>query len=252
MATPLEAAGAALARGEPILLYDADGREEETDMVVASQHATPDMVRRLRSDAGGLLCTVVAPEHHEALGLPFLADLVAEGGSRHPVLGELIANDIRYDASKSSFGITVNARRTFTGVTDHDRSQTIRDLARFVDEMDPSRPDLERKAFGRAFRSPGHVILLNAAAGGLARRQGHTELSLELARMAGVVPTTTICEMLDPASGRALGKKAAREYAERHGLAHLTGQDILHTWKAHPPHFPAAPEAPMAAPMSAS
>ncbi|MEA3190767.1 MAG: 3,4-dihydroxy 2-butanone 4-phosphate synthase [Thermoplasmata archaeon] len=228
----LQAALRDLRAGRPVLLYDSDGREGETDLVVASEHATPDLVRLLRTEAGGLLCTTVAPEHHKALGLPFLADLLADAARQHPVLAEMRAHDLRYDASKSSFGLTVNHRKTFTGIPDADRSLTITELARFLGGL-AGLPDAEARArFGAAFRAPGHVILLNGADGGLTKRQGHTELSLELARMAGLVPSTTICEMLDPQSGRALPKKDAQAYAERNGLVFLTGQDVLSAWSS--------------------
>lgn len=222
----------ALRRGEPVLLYDADGREEETDLVIASEHATMEAVRRLRTDGGGLLCTAIAPEHHQKLGLPFLADLVKAGAAEHPVLRHLNADDVRYDPSRSSFGLTVNHRSTYTGIPDADRSTTIRELARFLAGLDAKPADAAQKEFGRAFRAPGHCILLNGAAGGLAARQGHTELSLELARLAGLVPSTTICEMLDPASGKALGKKQAMAYAHSKGLVFLEGRDVIAAWQA--------------------
>jgi 3,4-dihydroxy 2-butanone 4-phosphate synthase len=95
----LQAACAALRRGEAVLLYDADGREEETDLVISSEHATPSAIRHLREAAGGLICTTVAPEHHRKLGLPFLADLVQEGAKAHPVLRGLLADDIKYASS---------------------------------------------------------------------------------------------------------------------------------------------------------
>ncbi len=222
----------ALRRGEPVLLYDADGREEETDMVIASQAATMEAVRALRTEAGGLLCTAVAPEHHQKLGLPFLSDLVKAAGADHPVLRHMHADDIRYDPSRSSFGLTVNHRSTYTGIPDGDRSTTIRELAAFLGRLDAIPADAAQREFGREFRSPGHCILLNGAPGGLAARQGHTELSLELARLAGLVPSTTICEMLDPDSGKALGKKQAMAYAQRKGLVFLTGQDVVAAWQA--------------------
>src|SRR5687767_12029535 len=93
----LAAAIDALRRGQIVCLYDADGREEETDMVVASQFATQDCVRRLRTDAGGLLCTTVAPEHHAKLGLPFAADLLSGMAQDYPVLAGMKAHDLRYD-----------------------------------------------------------------------------------------------------------------------------------------------------------
>lgn len=231
----------AMRRGEPILLFDSDSREGETDLVMASQHATPAMVRLLRTDGGGLLCTALAPEHHAKLGLPFLADLLADAAARHPVLAEMKANDLRYDASKSSFGLTINSRRTFTGIPDGDRSATIQELAAFLATVDATGPANARSRFGAKFRTPGHVILLNGSPGGLAARQGHTELSLELARMAGLVPTTTICEMLDT-SGKALAQKDAQAYAQRHGLVFLTGQEVLDAWRHNA--VPAAPPIP--------
>jgi 3,4-dihydroxy 2-butanone 4-phosphate synthase len=228
---PIEVAVAALRRGEPVLLYDADGREEETDLVIASEHATPEAIRHLREEAGGLLCTTVAPEHHRKLGLPYLADLVQGASKAHPVLKHLLANDVKYDPSRSSFGLTVNLRTTYTGIPDNDRSATIMALARFLGTVDGLRDAEAQREFGRLLRSPGHCILLNASEGGLAARQGHTELSLELARQAGLVPSTTICEMLDGRTGKALGKKAAQDYAARNGLVFVTGRDVTEAWQ---------------------
>jgi 3,4-dihydroxy 2-butanone 4-phosphate synthase len=243
---PLDGALSALRRGEPVLLYDADGREGETDIVIASQHATPETIRLLRSDGGGLLCTTVAPEHHQKLGLPFLADLLSDASAQHPVLAEMRAHDLRYDPSKSSFGLTINHRRTFTGIPDADRALTIRELARFMASLDGLDAPRARSSFGAQFRAPGHVILLNGADGGLQRRQGHTELSLELARLAGLVPSTTICEMLDPSTGKALAKKEAQAYAERNGLVFLTGQDVVEAWRKTPHPVASAARPPFA------
>jgi len=230
--TPLEAAFEALRRGEIVLLYDADGREEETDMVVASQHATPEAVRRMRMDAGGLLCTALAPEHHAALRLPYLSDLIQDAAEDNPVLRSLLPDDIRYDGSKPAFGLTLNHRGTFTGVTDDDRSLTVTALAALVADLEGIGAEAARKRLGASFRSPGHVPLLNGAPGGLATRQGHTELSLTLARLAGLVPCTTVCEMMDPRSGEARSKKDAMAYAKEHSLVFLTGQEVLEAWQA--------------------
>lgn len=220
----------ALRQGRPVLLYDADDREGETDIVYASQHMTPDAVRHLRTDAGGLLCTTVPPEHHRLLGLPFLADLLREAAKTHPVLRHMQANDLRYDPSKSSFGLTVNARKTFTGIPDADRALTITSLTTFLGKAESLPAAKAQEEFGAQFRSPGHVILLNAAEGGLAARRGHTELATELLRQARLVPSATICEMLGD-DGRALGKKAAQAYAQRHGLVFLTGQEVVDAWQ---------------------
>lgn len=224
----VEAALAALRGGEVVLVYDADGREEETDMVVAGHAVTPDVVRTLRTDAGGLLCTAVGPEVHRTLGLPWACDVLAAAATDHPGVEALLPRgDIRYDDSKPAFGLTVNHRDTFTGITDEDRSTTIRALTASAAAFAGTQPAAARAAFARDFRSPGHVQLLNGADRGLAARQGHTELSLELVRMAGLPPVSTVCEMLDPRSGRALSRADAEAYAERNGLVFLTGAEVL-------------------------
>ncbi len=227
----VNAAAEALRRGEIVLLYDADGREEETDMVVLAEHCTPEVLRTLRTDAGGLVCTAVAPEYHAALDLPFLSDLVQGATAAHPVLAGLLPDDIQYDGSKPAFGLTLNHRDTFTGITDRDRSLTMTALAEFLAEADLSDRAALRAEFGARFRAPGHVSLLNGTPKGLAARQGHTELSIELARQAGSTPVTTVCEMLDPMTGTALSRAQAEAYAEAHGLVFLTGADVVQAWQ---------------------
>jgi 3,4-dihydroxy 2-butanone 4-phosphate synthase len=224
----LERAVAALRRGETVLLYDADGREGETDLVVASQFATPEAIRLLRTDGGGLLCTTVAPEHHAKLGLPFLADLLHDAAARHPVLAAMKANDLRYDPSRSSFGLTINHRKTFTGITDDDRSLTITrfaDLSRLA--LRGSQDALD--VFGKEFRAPGHVHLCVGADKLLHQRQGHTEIGVALARLAGVTPVLAGCEMLAD-TGRALSKADAAAWAAKHGAVIVDGKDVEKAW----------------------
>src|SRR5512137_1190586 len=102
--------------GRFVLVYDADGREEETDMVIASEHVTSDAIKTMRKNAGGLICTTADTRIQKALGLPFLTELFLGMADHYPVMRNLMPNDIPYDV-KSAFGITINHRRTFTGVT---------------------------------------------------------------------------------------------------------------------------------------
>ncbi len=209
-------------RGRIVLIYDGDGREEETDLVVAAEHATPSHIRTMRKDGGGLICAAVHPDIAVRLGLPFQVDLLRYSQAKYPVLGDLEPNDIPYD-EKSAFSITINHRRTFTGITDKDRSLTIRELARIgsnaLNGYDP-------EEFGRNFRSPGHVVLLKAADGLLAKRRGHTELSTALMELAGVTPIAVICEMLGD-DGNSLRRAEAEAYARTHGLRFLEGREIV-------------------------
>ena len=221
----------ALRARRPVLVYDADGREEETDVAIASQFVTPDIVRFLRKEAGGLICTTVPAEARDRLGLPYLAELFGEAAARHPVLARTLATTAPYDAIASPFSITLNHRETRTGITDRDRAKTIAGFAALVGEALRHENGWGIEALGREFRSPGHVPLLNAADGLLSKRRGHTELSTTLVTMAGLIPSATICEMMGD-DGRALTKEDAKEYAGARNLVFLQGQDVIEAWRA--------------------
>jgi 3,4-dihydroxy 2-butanone 4-phosphate synthase len=215
-----------LRNGRFVLVYDFDRRERETDLVMASQFVTAEGLRRMRKDGGGLICTTVPYRAWQRLGIPYLADLFGEARQRHPLLGELVPDDIPYD-TKSAFALSINHRKTFTGITDRDRALTISQFAKMVREaMEFEGPDEDlRRAFGRLFRAPGHVPLLNAADGLLASRQGHTEMATFLVSHAGLIPSATICEMMGD-DGRALSKAAAAEYAQDNGFIFLEGSAV--------------------------
>lgn len=223
----LEQAAANLRHGKFVLMYDADGREEEVDLFVAAEHATPAAVRTLRKDAGGLVFLAVDPRVGRALQLPFLHELYAEDAARHPVLRKLIPNDIRYD-TRSSFSLTINHRKTFTGITDNDRSLTITEFAALSRLALRGAPDAV-DAFGQGFRAPGHVHLCVGADKLLHQRQGHTELGVALARLAGVTPVLAGCEMLAD-DGRALPKAKALEWAKAHGGVLIEGKAVHDAW----------------------
>ncbi|MGQ9583409.1 MAG: 3,4-dihydroxy-2-butanone-4-phosphate synthase [Thermoplasmatota archaeon] len=220
----------ALKRGEFVLVYDSDRRERETDLVIGSQHISPAAIRLMRRDGGGLICATVPPTAWKRLGVPFLADIFSEAGRRHPLLAALAPDDIPYD-TKSAFAITINHRRTFTGVTDRDRALTISQLAKMVREaIEYDGPDEDlRRAFGRLFRAPGHVTLLNASEGLLETREGHTEMATALVALAGLTPTATICEMMGD-DGRSLPRSAALEYASEKGLCFVDGAEVKEFW----------------------
>lgn len=207
----VDRAVAAFKAGEPVLLYDFDDREGETDLVIPAGAVTPREVARLRNDAGGLICVALSWEVAEAFDLPLLGDVLDHPATENP--------DLSYD-SRSSFSLTVNHRDTFTGITDDDRALTITALAEAA--TDPEGID-----FAAEFRSPGHVHVLKAAKGLLAERRGQTELGVALAEEAGLPPAVVVCEMLDDESGRALPTAAAREYANRHGLAFVDGSAVV-------------------------
>lgn len=218
-----------LRQGRIVLVYDADGREEETDMVIASEHVNSAVIRTLRKDAGGLICTTADTQIQKALGLPFLSELFLGMAEHYPVMRNLIPNDIPYDV-KSAFGITINHRKTFTGITDNDRAMTVKEFAELSRRALTSEDGWAKKEFGRSFRAPGHIHLLNTSERILETRFGHTELATALVLMAGLVPSATVCEMMGD-DGRALSKQKAKVYAKRHQYVFLEGAEVVEAWK---------------------
>ncbi|MEU0510102.1 MULTISPECIES: bifunctional 3,4-dihydroxy-2-butanone-4-phosphate synthase/GTP cyclohydrolase II [unclassified Amycolatopsis] len=179
---------AALRAGRPIMLLDDRTREDEGDLVIAAERADPELVNLLISEGRGLLCVAAAPSVIDRLDLP---QMVRDNSDRHG----------------TAFTVSVDATGTGTGISAADRAATIRALA------DPeTRPgDLRR---------PGHVFPLRAVAGGVLERRGHTEASVELVAMAGLVPAAAICEVLD-------GEGAAADRAHLTALAHRLDIPIL-------------------------
>ncbi len=216
--------------GKFVLLHDSQSRENEFDLIVASELVSPEHVSVMRRDAGGLLCLTVDHEVGMRLGLGFLQDILASSVSRFPILGDLVEVREPY-GDRPAFSITINHRKTFTGITDQDRALTIREMGR-ISRMVLGNNSSSRLEFSREFKSPGHVHLLLESEGSLARRHGHTELSLYLCRLAGLTPSTAICEMLDGETYRALDMQGAEAYAQEHSLPVIDGEHLLKQYLA--------------------
>lgn len=226
--TDLRRAEATLREGGFICIYDGDDREGEADLFLPAAVATPPDVTTLRVDGGGLIFVAVDPAVAKAMGLPFLHDVFSDASEQHPLLRGLVPDRLPYDA-RSSFSIPVNHRETYTGVTDADRALTIRELGLLAAQVPELTPTEAQAAFAASFRAPGHVHLCVAAEGLLDERQGHTELAVVLARMAGITPLLVGCEMMAP--GVARTRDEARRWAEDHGTVLLDGSTIREAWR---------------------
>ena len=224
----IQLASEAFAQGKPVMVFDSDFRECETDLLWPAAAATPAVMRRLRQDCGGLLFLAVGDDVGEQFGLPWLQDLHTHPAlvEENPVLGKLITDDLQYD-TRSAFTLSLNHRETFTGITDHDRALTTRRFGELANEMKGKGAIEAMAALGKEFRTPGHIPLCREAPGGLKTRQGHTELAVAIARLAGLVPCTIGAEMLQPDGDRALSVEDARAYAAKHQIPMLTGEDIM-------------------------
>jgi 3,4-dihydroxy 2-butanone 4-phosphate synthase len=218
-----------LQNGRFVLIYDNESREGETDLVIASQFISPDAIKRMRKDGGGLIFLMISHKVAQKLQLPFLADLFENVSSQYPVLKALIPNDIPYD-TKSSFSVYINHRKTFTGITDNDRSLTMKKFAELVTTVKNNDSHEAVKTFGKEFRSPGHIPICIASEHLLNERKGHTELVISLLEMAGLTPVGSGCEIMGE-HGKALPKEEAKKYAEKNNFVFLEGNDIIKAWK---------------------
>ncbi len=213
-----------LEKGEFIMIYDADERENEIDLVTPSLRITPQKIKTLRKKAGGLICVTVPPPTWKKLELPYLSEVFEDGAENYPLLKEMRADDIPYD-ERSTFSLTVNHRDTFTGITDIDRALTIQRFAKLGENIKNLEKKEAQKKFGEEFRTPGHVFLLNATEGLLSKRRGHTELTTALLESSELYPSMTICEMLSD-EGDSLSIEEARVYGERNDIPLIDGETI--------------------------
>ena len=218
----LESGLQSLKRGEFVLLFDSAGRENEIDMVVAAEYVTPEHVARMRQHAGGLLCIAIDNDFANSLGLRYMHDILAESSTDK----EMIMGLAPY-GDRPTFSISINHYQTYTGITDKDRSLTIQEMAKIFDV------DNKKKKFVSSFKTPGHVPLLLASKGLLDARQGHTEMSIYLTKLAGLKPVTAICEMMDAETYTALSIEKAAKYSKQNAIPLIDGKELLEYSKVH-------------------
>lgn len=221
----LEDATAALREGRFVCIHDGNSREDETDMVVAAQFLKPYHIATMSMEAGGLVCLALSYKVAKILGIPYMKDILRIGSRRFPVLSKLVTGELPY-GGKDAFSITVNHRATYTGISDGDRALTISELARLCHKSLNGEDGLKDE-FARNFRSPGHVHLLIANHRLMEERAGHTELSVYLSKLAGLIPAAVVCEMLDRERFTSLSSEFARSYARKKGFPYIEGEDIV-------------------------
>ena len=213
-----------LESGKPVLIFDHEKREGETDMVFASQFVDFNAIKMLRKESGGLICTTIKESQANILSMPFLEELY----SRFLPYGKkaTYSGDMKYD-SHSSFTFTINSRSTFTGISDSDRATTIQEFVQFIENLNKYGNPVE--SFYKKFRIPGHVSLLIAREGYFVKRKGHTELATYIVESAGLFPSATIAEMLGD-DGKSMSRNDAEKYAENHDLIFIEGKEIIRQW----------------------
>ena len=218
-----------LKKGKFVLIHDSDTREDETDFIIASKFITPEKIKTMRKDGGGLIFLMIFNEVADKFDLPFLTDLYNSNLDKYPILNSLIANDIPYD-TKSSFSLYINHRNTFTGITDIDRSLTIKEFADIAQKCINLTKKESINMIGKKFRSPGHIPICISSKNLLSDRFGHTELTISLLKMANLIPVGSGCEIMGD-EGKALSKEKAMSYAKKNKLVYLEGNEIIRAWK---------------------
>jgi 3,4-dihydroxy 2-butanone 4-phosphate synthase len=223
----IEDAVKALRDGKFIMIHDGESRENEIDIVKAAQYIIPQDIATMRIDAGGFICLAISDEIASKLKLMFMHDLLHYASKNNPSLSKMISSIAPY-GDRPSFSITINHIDTFTGITDIDRALTIKKMSEICSDID----NFGKYEFSKKFRSPGHVPILIAAKELLKERSGHTELSIQLMKLANLIPTVVICEMLDSDTGGALIVDKAVEYSARYKIPLVESLQIKET-RAH-------------------
>ncbi|UUO05104.1 GTP cyclohydrolase II [Blastopirellula sp. J2-11] len=184
----------AISRGEIVIVVDAEDRENEGDFVAAAEKITPESVNFMITHGRGMLCAPILPDVCQRLDL-------------HPIV------ETNNAPLQTSFITPVDHHTSKTGITAKERSDTIQALADPQTTVDD-------------FVRPGHVYPLLAKEGGVLRRAGHTEASVDLARMAGLRPAGVLCEILDEAGDRA-DRDQLIELAEKFKLEIISIEQLI-------------------------
>jgi 3,4-dihydroxy 2-butanone 4-phosphate synthase / GTP cyclohydrolase II len=192
----IEDAVAAIGRGEIVIVVDDEDRENEGDLIMAAEFATPDKIAFFLHHTSGVICAPVTRERARELDLPLM----------------VIDNT---ESMRTAFTVSVDYRHgTSTGISAHDRSATIQAL------VDPStRPaDLLR---------PGHIFPLEAREGGVLKRAGHTEAAMDLAHLAGVYPAGVLCEIVNDKKDDMARVPELERFADEHGMLMISIADLV-------------------------
>lgn len=190
----IEDAIADIRAGKVVIVVDDEDRENEGDFVALSEKITPKTVNFMITHGKGLVCATVTEERARSLYLP------------------LMTNEST-DPYETAFTISIDHKDTSTGISAHERALTIKALTDEATTKDD-------------FKRPGHIFPLIAKNGGVIERQGHTEASVDLAKLSGAFPSGVICEIINP-DGTMARVPQLREIAQQFDLKMITIEDLI-------------------------
>ncbi len=181
--------------GRMFILVDHEDRENEGDLVIPAQMATPEAINFMATHGRGLICLALTGERIDALGLPLMSQ---NNASRH----------------ETAFTVSIEAREgVTTGISAHDRARTV------AVAIDP-------RSGPQDIATPGHVFPLRAREGGVLVRAGHTEAAVDISRLAGLNPSGVICEIMNE-DGTMARLPDLVAFARRHGMKIGTISDLI-------------------------
>ena len=198
---PIEAAIDAIRRGQIVVVVDDEDRENEGDLVMAAEHVTPEAMAFFIRHTSGVICAPLTGDRLDSLSIPLMVEVNTE-------------------SMRTAFTDSVDAvQGTTTGISAADRATTVRTL------VDP------RTTAGDLAR-PGHIFPLRYRKGGVLKRAGHTEASVDLARLAGLEPAAVLAEVMnDDGTMARLGK--LQEFCADHGLLLISIADLISYRRQH-------------------
>jgi 3,4-dihydroxy 2-butanone 4-phosphate synthase/GTP cyclohydrolase II len=182
-------------KGIPVIVVDDENRENEGDIVVASEKVNPEIINFMAKEARGLICVALLPERINQLQLP---PMVQDNNALH-------GTDFTVSVD-AAYGVT-------TGISAYDRAFTIKLL-------------IDKNSKPSDFARPGHVFPIRAKEGGILQRAGHTEAAVDLARIAGLYPSGVICEIMKE-DGTMARLPDLIEFAKKHNLKIITIKDLI-------------------------
>jgi 3,4-dihydroxy 2-butanone 4-phosphate synthase / GTP cyclohydrolase II len=181
--------------GKMVIVCDAEDRENEGDLTLAAQFATPDAINFMAKEGRGLICLALEPDRCDVLGLDLMA----------------AKNESPF---QTAFTVSVEAREgVTTGISAHDRARTIQVA------IDP-------RSTPKDLVQPGHIFPLKAKSGGVLERAGQTEAAVDLARLAGVTPAGVICEIMND-DGTMARVPDLEKFCAKHDMKMVTVADLI-------------------------
>ncbi len=195
MLASIDAAIQDIRKGKVVIVVDDENRENEGDFIAAAEKVTPQVINFMAKHGRGLICLSMTAARLETLDIPTMVD---DNTALHGTL----------------FAVSVDAKSgTTTGSSAFDRARTVKVL-------------IDKKTRPQEIARPGHIFPLRAVEGGVLRRAGHTEATVDLARLAGLYPAGVLCEIMDP-GGKMARLPQLRKIAQRFNLKIISIQDLI-------------------------